>query len=199
MGKIAGAVGGLGSEAAVIATVGWPGVAMMVTLIALPLAGMLWVLNNLERCQRLVLVITAVRGGAGPAATPAELPIPPKTPVPRGAEREPEPTAEPAEVPRNVDCGVPLGFRRFRRPDAATRRGSVLLGPGVLDSADIGLGESDRGVGENLAAMITQRSLAAMSAIAGSVLLVHQGAAWRRSAASLGWCPCVAYQSSTIV
>jgi hypothetical protein len=40
-----------------------------------------------------------------------------------------------------------LGFRRFRRPDAAMRRGSVLLGPGVLDSADIGLGGSDRGGG----------------------------------------------------
>ena len=93
--KTAGAVGGLGSAAAVTAAVGWPGVAVVTSLIALPLGGMLWVLNNLGRCQRLVLVITAVRGGTGAAAEPPPLPIPAKTLVPGAAERDPASLAQP--------------------------------------------------------------------------------------------------------
>jgi len=91
--KTAGAVGGLGSAAAVIAAAGWPGMAMMVALIALPLAAMLWVLNNLERCQRLVLVIMAVRGGTTPAAEPPVPLTPPKTLVPGSAAQGPDPVA----------------------------------------------------------------------------------------------------------
>ncbi len=90
-----GTVGGLGSAAAVIAAVSWPGVAMMVALIALPMAGMLWVLNNLERSQCLVLVITAVRGGIRAAATPPELSTTPDTPVPGDVEHEAEPVIRP--------------------------------------------------------------------------------------------------------
>src|SRR5712672_1595234 len=47
----------------------------------------------------------------------------------------------------------------------------------------------------NLAAMMTRRSLAAMSAVEGSVLAVYQGAVRRRPAMSAGSWPAVAYQS----
>src|SRR5215469_9712892 len=46
----------------------------------------------------------------------------------------------------------------------------------------------------NLAAMMTRRSLAAMSAVAGSALLVYHGASERRSCRSAGSWPTVAYQ-----
>jgi hypothetical protein len=93
--KTAGAVGGLGSAAAVIAAVGWPGVAVVIALIALPLAGMLWVLNSLERCHRLVLVITAVRGGGGLATASPVFTAIAKTLDPRPAEHGQDPPAEP--------------------------------------------------------------------------------------------------------
>src|SRR6266446_4283621 len=50
--------------------------------------------------------------------------------------------------------------------------------------------------GLNLAAMMTRRSLAAMSAVDGSVFDVYQGALRRRASASAGWCPAVAYQQT---
>jgi hypothetical protein len=46
----------------------------------------------------------------------------------------------------------------------------------------------------NLAAMMTRRSLAAMSAVAGSALLVYHGESARRSCRSAGSWPTVAYQ-----
>src|SRR5207245_2861113 len=48
--------------------------------------------------------------------------------------------------------------------------------------------------GLNRAAMMTRRSLAAMSAVDGWVLVVYQGARRRRASVSAGWCPAVAYQ-----
>jgi hypothetical protein len=89
--KAAGAVGGLGSATAAIAIADWPGAAMVVAAIALPLAGMLWVLNSMARSHRLMLLITAVRGGTEAAATTLELPMPPKTLVPEPTERKPDP------------------------------------------------------------------------------------------------------------
>jgi len=49
------------------------------------------------------------------------------------------------------------------------------LGPGVVGRADVGVGGLERVSGENRAAMMTRRSLAAMSANA-SPALVYQGA-----------------------
>src|ERR1051326_2387717 len=48
----------------------------------------------------------------------------------------------------------------------------------------------------NLAAMMTRRSLAVMSAVDGSAFEVYQGAARRRAWASAGGCPAVAYQQT---
>src|SRR5580658_161778 len=50
----------------------------------------------------------------------------------------------------------------------------------------------------NLAAMMTRRSLAVMSAVDGSVFEVYQGASRRRASASAGWWPAVAYQQTAI-
>jgi len=61
-------VGGAGSVAA-IATVGWPAVAVVVALAMLVLVETAWVLNNMDRCHRLVMVITAVRGGRATSPT----------------------------------------------------------------------------------------------------------------------------------
>ena len=72
----------------------------MVALITLPLAAMLWVLNRIERSQHLAFGDRGVRGTTRGAATPSELPFPPKTRVPGTAE--PEPTRSPAEVPITV-------------------------------------------------------------------------------------------------
>lgn len=77
--KTVSAIGGFASAAAVIAAVGWPGVTAVVALITLPLAGMLWVLNSIERSRHLVLVITAVRGCTRAAVTPLGLSLPSKT------------------------------------------------------------------------------------------------------------------------
>ncbi|NUR00859.1 MAG: hypothetical protein HOY79_31335 [Streptomyces sp.] len=85
-----GVVGGLGSAAAVVAAVSWPGVAVVVAVIALPLGGMLWVLNSRERSRHLMLMITAIRGGAGAAVTPPALPASPTTLVPGTTEHEPD-------------------------------------------------------------------------------------------------------------
>jgi hypothetical protein len=51
----------------------------------------------------------------------------------------------------------------------------------------------------NLAAMMTRRSLAVMSAVDGSAFVVYQGAARRRASASAGWWPAVAYQQTAIL
>ncbi|WP_194891355.1 hypothetical protein [Catenulispora pinisilvae] len=92
--KAAGTVGGLGSAAAMVATAGWPGMAMVVVLIAMSLAAMLWILNSMARSRRLILVITAVRGNTRAAAQRPELPARPETLVPGSAEREePDPIA----------------------------------------------------------------------------------------------------------
>src|SRR5512142_751558 len=48
----------------------------------------------------------------------------------------------------------------------------------------------------NLAAMMTRRSLAVMSAVDGSVFDVYQGASSRRARVSAGWWPAVAYQQT---
>lgn len=93
--KTAGAVGGLGSAAAVIAAASWPGAAMVIAVIALPLAGTLWVLNSMARSHRLVLLITALRGGTSAAAESPALPIPP-TLVPGRTERGPDSIARPS-------------------------------------------------------------------------------------------------------
>src|SRR6516162_1419007 len=50
----------------------------------------------------------------------------------------------------------------------------------------------------NLAAMMTRRSLAVMSAVDGSVFVVYQGASRRRASASAGWWPALAYQQTAI-
>src|SRR6266568_1598252 len=52
--------------------------------------------------------------------------------------------------------------------------------------------------GLNLAAMMTRRSLAVMSAVDGSVFVVYQGASRRRASVSAGWWPTVAYQQMAI-
>src|ERR1039457_4772882 len=50
----------------------------------------------------------------------------------------------------------------------------------------------------NLAAMRTRRSLAVMSAVAGAVLVLYQGAAARRSSMSAGAGPAGAYQGAAM-
>lgn len=60
--KAAATVGGTGSMAAAFAAGGWPAVAGVITLAVLFVGETVWVLNNLDQCDRLVMVIAAVRG-----------------------------------------------------------------------------------------------------------------------------------------
>jgi hypothetical protein len=71
------------------------------------------------------------------------------------------------------------------------------LGSGVLNGADFGVGKPAWADGGKTG-MITRRSLAAMSAKAGSVFMVYQGAASRRSRASSGWWPWRVYHTTVI-
>jgi len=64
---------------------------MVIAAITLPLAGTLWVLNSMARSHRLMLLITAVRGGTKAATTTLELSIPPKTLVPEPTKSRPDP------------------------------------------------------------------------------------------------------------
>ena len=50
--------------------------------------------------------------------------------------------------------------------------------------------------GLNRAVIRTRRSLAAMSAVDGWVLVLYQGAPRRRASVSAGWCPAAAYQTT---
>ncbi len=65
MGKLAGAVGGGGSVAAIVAALGWPGAAMIVGLCVVVLLLTAWVLADLGRSSRLAMLITALRGRRG--------------------------------------------------------------------------------------------------------------------------------------
>src|SRR5262245_11329831 len=77
-----------------------------------------------------------------------------------------------------------LGFRGYAAASSQARRRTLISS---------GVGWSGRDA-LNLAAMMTRRSLAAMSAVDGWALLAYQGARARWSATSAGSWPAVAYQ-----
>jgi hypothetical protein len=82
-------------------------------------------------------------------------------------------------------CQV-LGFRSYAAASSQARRRTLISS---------GAGWSGRDA-FNLAAMMTRRSLAAMSAVDGWAFVVYQGARARCSATSAGSWPAVAYQQA---
>src|SRR5215469_5663798 len=88
---------------------------------------------------------------------------------------------------RPESAGISWLALDFRGYAAASSQASRM----AWSSARVGWSGRD---GLNLAAMMTRRSLAVMSAVDGSALDVYQGAFSRRSCRSAGLWPTVAYQ-----
>lgn len=65
MGKLAGAVGGGGSVAAIVAALGWPGAAMVIGLCIAVLALAAWVVADRSRSSHLAMLIIASRSRRG--------------------------------------------------------------------------------------------------------------------------------------
>src|SRR5713226_5841906 len=85
-----------------------------------------------------------------------------------------------------IASSLPLDFRRYAARSSQAKRRTVISS---------GVGWSGRDA-LNLAAMMTRRSLAAMSAVDGWAFVVYQGARARCSATSAGSWPAVAYQQA---
>lgn len=64
MSKNASAIGGGSSVAAIVATLGWPGAAMIVGLCVVVLGLAAWVVADSSRSGNLVMLILALRGGS---------------------------------------------------------------------------------------------------------------------------------------
>ncbi|MEU7260683.1 hypothetical protein AB0B21_33480 [Streptomyces rimosus] len=76
-----------------------------------------------------------------------------------------------------------LDIRGFRRSSDGI---GADCGPGALDGADFLIGGPAWGAEENLAAIMTRRSLTVMSVKDGSALVVYQGERRGRSVTSSG-------------